>query len=202
MTVVRNLLCFHWSCKERSTAAPFWMLMKESIACNHLPLVLTCILRRCMSPAWHFGKPAFSSESSETLYLHLWSWNNRFDWWWCHWQKPDCKCMKSMHHWALFLYSWRGDECNQVAVSRVLDAFPLHFVFWWDTCSLDLYAGCSICISCVALVWLCSPFSIPRSRRLWRWSGQASTFPEISSMLHQVECLHYFCSLLMEMEWS
>lgn len=25
------------------------------------------------------------------------------------------------------------------------------FVFWWDTCSLDLYAGCSICISCVAL---------------------------------------------------
>lgn len=89
VTVVRNLLCFHWSCKERSTAAPFWMLMKESTACKHLPLVLTCILQRCMNPAWHFGKLAFSSESSRTLYLHLWSWNNRFDWWWCNWQKPD-----------------------------------------------------------------------------------------------------------------
>lgn len=40
--------------------------------------------------------------------------------------------------------------------------------------------------------WLYSPFSIPRSRRLWHWSAQASTFPEISSMLHQVECLLYF----------
>lgn len=34
VTVVRNLLCFHWSCKERSTAAPFWMLMKDSTIVN------------------------------------------------------------------------------------------------------------------------------------------------------------------------
>lgn len=42
--------------------------------------------------------------------------------------------------------------------------------------------------------WLLSfsSVSIPRSRRLWRWSVQASISPEISSMLHQVECLHSF----------
>lgn len=166
-----------------------------------------------MNPAWHFGKLAFSSESSETLYLHLWSWNNRFDWWWCHWQKPDCKCMKSMHRWTLFLYSWRSDECNQVAVSRVSDASPPPlFACWGDTCSLDLYAGCSICISCVALVGIKGgdrlvlimfSFFHPQIEKIMTLIGAGIDFSRDQQYATPGRVLTLLlCSLWMQMQWS